>query len=624
MYPAKSAIAVLCAALLLSPGGLSAADSQGFLAHVTGPYQARTVAPVNRRDSGRLEALMRDGNIYLSLQDAIALVLENNLDIEVQRYDSQIADANLLHAQAGGYAAPAIVGVMPGAASVTSAPPSAGLQGFILDPITQIGQSVPSLDPALTGTALWTHLTTPQTSILSTGTSALVQRDDTSSVAVQKYFSTGTLVSLGLNNTSIQSNNAYAQVNPATSTSLALNLTQHLLQGFGPAVNNHQIRIAKNNREVSDLNFKAQVIATVSAVKDLYWDLVSYRQNVVVQQESLAANQRLHLEDQQRVAIGTLAPIEVTRAEAEIAATQQAVTIAQTQLLQQETILKNALSRSGVQTPEIAGAHVIPTDRIQVPDVEAIAPIQDSTAMALSARPELSQFRILIQNQEIGIKGVKNELLPALDAVASLANSGLAGQAALCAVASGGACVPPSGLYVGGYGSALGQVFARNFPNYSAGFNLNIPLRNRSAQADWASSELNLRQQQLGLLRLENQVRVEVQNAVIGVQQAQAQYKSAVTQLRLQRETVDAEEKKLAVGASTTYNVILTQRDLVTAESNQVAAESAYAKAKVEMDRATGQTLYNNDISIDEAFRGVVSRPPSAIPDVLPPAFPKR
>jgi outer membrane protein len=621
MYPAKSGIAVVCAALLLSPGGLPAAD---FLSRVSAPYQARPAAPVNRRDSGRLEALMRAGNIYLSLQDAIALALENNLDIEVQRYDSQIADANLLHAQAGGYAAPAIVGVMPGAASVTSAPPSAGLQGFIIDPITQIGQPVPSLDPALTGNALWTHLTAPQTSITSTGTSSLVQRQDTSGVAVQKYFSTGTLVSLGLNNTAIQTNNAFAQVNPATSTSLALSFTQHLLQGFGPAVNNHQIRIAKNNREVSDLNFKAQVIATVSAIKDLYWDLVSYQENVLVQQESLAANQRLNQEDQQRVQVGTLAPIEVTRAEAEIAATQQAVTIAQTQLLQQETILKNALSRSGVQTPEIANAHVIPTDRIQVPEVEAITPIQDSTAMALSARPELSQFRILIQNQEIGIKGVKNELLPVLDAVASLANSGLAGQPVLCAVSSGGVCVPPSGAYVGGYGSVLGQVFARNFPNYSAGFNLTIPIRNRSAQADWASSELNLRQQQLGLLRLENQVRVEVQNAVIGVQQAQAQYQSAVKQLRLQRETVDAEEKKLAVGASTTYNVILTQRDLVTAESNQVAAESAYAKAKVEMDRATGQTLHNNDISIDEAFRGVVSRPPSAIPDVLPSPFPKR
>ncbi|HEV3330564.1 MAG TPA: TolC family protein [Bryobacteraceae bacterium] len=566
---------------------------------------------------------MRAGTIYLSLQDAIALALENNLDIEVQRYDSQIADAGLLHAQSGGFASPVSVGVTAGPGSATSPAPSAGLQGFLVNPVTQTGFLIPSLDPALIATAAWAHQTTPQTSSFVTGTAALIQRQDTSNVSIQKYFSTGTQISLGLNNTSIQNNNARAQFNPATNSNLAFSFTQHLLQGFGPAVNNRQIRIAKNNREVSDLTFKAQVIATISAVKDLYWDLVSYQENVTVQQNSLAANQRLYDENQKQVEVGTLAPIEVTRAEAEVAASQQAVTIAQTQLLQQETILKNALSRSGVQTAAIADAHVIPTDRIQVPDVEAITPIQDSVAMALSARPELSQFRILIQNQEIGIKGVRNELLPTLDVVASLANYGLAGQPvplpATCAInPTSTTCIAPNGYFVGGYSNVLGQVFGRNFPNYAAGFNLTIPIRNRAAQADMISSELNLRQQQLSMLRLENEVRVEVQNAVIGVQQAQAQYQSAIKQLRLQQQTVDAEQKKLEVGASTTYNVILTQRDLVTAQSNQLAAESAYAKAKVEMDRATGQTLNNNEISIDEAFRGVVSRPPSPIPAVPP------
>jgi outer membrane protein len=402
-----------------------------------------------------------------------------------------------------------------------------------------------------------------------------------------------------------------------------------LLQGFGPAINTRQIRIARNNREVSDLTFKAQVIATVSAVKDLYWDLVSYVQNVKVQQDALAANQKLYEDNQKQVEVGTLAPIEVTRAEAEIAASQQSLTIAQTQLLQQETILKNALSRNGVTNAAIANAHVIPTDRIQVPNVEAVTPIQDATAMAISARPELSQFRILIQNQEIGIKGVKNELLPTLDVIATLANNGLAGTPvplpATCETnPTGATCIPPNAFYNGGYGNVLNQIFARNFPNYSAGFSLNIPLRNRAAQADVIGSELTLRQQQLGIQRMENQVRVEVQNAMIGLQQARAQYQSAVKQLTLQQQTVDAEEKKLALGASTTYNVILTQRDLVTAQSNQVAAESAYAKARVEMDRATGQTLNNTDISIDEAFRGVVSRPPSAIPEVPPAQTPQR
>jgi outer membrane protein TolC len=173
-------------------------------------------------------------------------------------------------------------------------------------------------------------------------------------------------------------------------------------------------------------------------------------------------------------------------------------------------------------------------------------------------------------------------------------------------------------FFIGGYGNVLTQLFARNFPTYSIALNLNVPLRNRAAQADLINGELVLRQQQLGLQRLENQVRVDVQNAQIGLQQGRAQYQSAIKQRILQQQTVDAEQKKLAVGASTTYSVILTQRDLVTAESNEVTAQSAYAKAKVEVDRATGQTLYSNNISLEEAFKGVVSRPPSPIPVATP------
>jgi outer membrane protein TolC len=311
--------------------------------------------------------------------------------------------------------------------------------------------------------------------------------------------------------------------------------------------------------------------------------------------------------------VGTLAPIEIVRAEAEIAAGQQAVTVAETQLLQQETILKNALGRTGVLSPAMASAHVILTDRIQIPEVEPIAPIQDMMATAESARPELAQLRILLQNQEIAIKGTRSELLPTLDVVGQLTNNGLSGQVG-----------PSTGFnpfFIGGYGNVLTQLFARNFPTYSIALSLNVPLRNRAAQADMINGELVLRQQQLGLQRLQNQVRVDVQNAQIGLQQGRAQYQSAIKQRVLQQQTVDAEQKKLAVGASTTYSVILTQRDLVTAESNEVAAQSAYAKAKVEVDRATGQTLYSNNISLEEAFKGVVSRPPTQIP-ATPPARP--
>src|SRR5579871_466222 len=649
MLAFKSHLVWWCAALALLPANSVAASNSsnqsdagsnaivppadasgsGHFARLIAPYRGRVVAPVNLNNSNRLEALTRAGSLYLSLQDAIALALENNLDIEMQRYGEQVADANLLRAEAGGFAAPPSVAVTPGPGSVTGAPPSAGLQGLLVAGATQTGTLIPNLDPAIVGGANWGHQTIPQSSSFVTGTSALIQHQDLSNVSVQKYWTTGTQLSLGLNNTSATTNSARAQFSPATNSSLSLNFSQHLLQGFGRGVNTRQIRIAKNNRELNDLTFKAQVIATVSAVKDLYWDLVSYQENVKVQQDNLAASQRLYEDNKKQVEVGTLAPIEVTRAEAEIASNQQTLTVAQTQLLQQETILKNALSRRGVISPELANVHIIPIDRIVVPPVEPITPIQDAAAMALSSRPELSQFRILIQNQEISIKGTRNELLPTLDVVANLANNGLAGTPVSLPESctnpalpnynpSSVTCIPPNNFFNGGYGTVLGQLFARNFPTYSAGFNLNIPIHNRAAQADMINSQLALRQQEVGMQRMENQVRVEVQNALIGLQQAQAQYQSAIKQRTLQEQTVDAEQKKLALGASTSYNVILTQRDLVTAESNVVVAEGAYAKAKVEMDRATGQTLTNNNISMDEAFRGRVSRPADRIPDVVP------
>jgi outer membrane protein TolC len=242
-------------------------------------------------------------------------------------------------------------------------------------------------------------------------------------------------------------------------------------------------------------------------------------------------------------------------------------------------------------------------------------------AMAISSRPELAQSRIQIVNQGLTIKGSKNALLPTLDAVVNVSNNALAGQLTNLPPAPG-TIRGNNGFFIGGYGSVLSQIFDRNFPNYAAGFNLTIPLRNRAAQAQVINDEISLRQQQLGLQRLENQVRVDVQNALIGLTQARAQYQSATKQRVLQAQTLDAEQKKLALGASTIYNVIQDQQALTAAESNEVAARAAYARAKVELDRATGQILTNNDISVDEAFKGVVSRPPNQLPALANPPAP--
>lgn len=623
MIRTQSVVAIICALLLMAPPGLlgqtpaagnsrlqahQVQASDGALRWLTHNYRSATVPPIDLSNSGRMDALLRAGNLHLSLQDAIALALENNLDIEIQRYGQQVADTNILRASAGGFATNASTSVLAGPGSVTAAAPSSGLQSYLNSGSTQIGPVVPSFDPALVGTASWGHTTAPQSNTVVSGIAALVQGQKINNVSLQQNLPTGTFYSLGLNNNTVSTNSARSSFSPATTSSLALTVTQHLLQGFGPAVNTRQIRISRNNREISDLTFKAQVITTVAAIQALYWDLVSYNQNLRVKQTALAASQELLRDNQKQVEVGTLPPIAVVQAEAEVASNQQAFTIAETQLQQQEMILKNALSRNGLVNPAVAGAHIILMDQIHVPDVEAIAPIQDAIAQAFSSRPEMVQYRMLVQNQEIAIRGTRSQLLPTLDLVGSLTNNGLAGE--VNPLFTG----VPTPLFTGGYGSVLSQIFARNYPNYSLAFNLNIPIRNRTAQADMINSQLVLRQQQLGMQRMENQVRLEVNNAVIGLAQARAQFQNATKQRALEEQTVDAERKKLAIGLSTPYNVILTERDLVTANSNEVAAQSAYAKAKVEMDRVTGQILNNNNISIDEAFRGVVSRPPSPLP----------
>ena len=275
---------------------------------------------------------------------------------------------------------------------------------------------------------------------------------------------------------------------------------------------------------------------------ELYWDLVAFNENVRVARDTMSSAQRLYDDNKRQVEVGTMAQIEVVRAEAQIASAEQQLTGAQMQVLQQETILKTALSRTGIASPEIASAHIVAVDPIRIPDVEPISPVQDLMQKALSNRPELAQSRIQLANQELTIRGSKNGLLPTLDLVASVANSALAGEPNTLP-APVGTVHSNNPFFVGGYGTVLSQLFARNFPNYSAGFNLSIPLRNRAAQAQVINDELTLRQQEAALQRLENQVRVDVQNALIGLTQARVQFLSASKARTLQAETLDAERK---------------------------------------------------------------------------------
>ncbi len=622
----KPILALFCAVLAAFPlAGQEIRLETGGDTPVIGRYQTHAIAPINLANSGRLDALVRAGKIYLSLQDAIALALENNLDIEVQRYALPLAQADLLRAKSGG----AIRGISTSIAtsnqgansqsltSTTTGGTTAGTLGGITS--TQYsGPLTESLDPVLIGQMNWGHQTSPQTNTLFTGVTSLVQTQKNYNFSVAQGFLTGTSASLGLTNTSTFQNTYTQAFNPSLQSALALQINQHLLQGFGFAVNNRFIRIAKNNLKVADLIFRQQVMTTVSNVIGLYWTLVSYNEAVTVAKQALALAQKLYNDNRKQVEIGTLAPIEIVRAEAEVASREQDVTTTETNVLQQETVLKNALSKTGIASPTLAEVRIVPTDRITIPATEPVQPVQDLMTQALNSRPELAEAELNVQNSKISLQGSKNALLPTLDAFANLTNHGLAGQENTIPVPAGSPFVRQSGAvdpyFLGNFGSALGQIFGHNFPDYAVGLQLNIPLRNRSAQSDYATAQLSLRQYELQYQRQVNGVRVDVRNALIASQQARARYIAAEKNRVLAEQTLDAEQKKYALGASTVFLVIQAQRDLATAQGNLVAALATYAQAKVQLEYATGQVLDRYNVSIDEAIKGSVSRPPSPLP----------
>jgi outer membrane protein len=636
MKQIQSFAALLCVSWLSAPPGFAQQNSgQGnprgpqleserphWYSTFTRPYEARTVPPVNVSNSGRLDSLVRAGTLYLSLADAIALALENNLDIELERYEFSLAEADLLRAKSGAAIQGVPTGVQPGVPSGAGAilgNASSGLAA-VSSP-SPLGAGL-SYDPTFTGTLNFGHTTNPQSSSFVTGTSSLITTNKTANFGISQTFATGGTASLAYNNV-FQDQNAFRNtINPSTISALDLQITQPLLQGFGLALNNRTIRIAKNNLRAADYVFRQQLLNTVANVVQLYWNLVASNRNVDVKKRAQEVSQKLYDDNKRQVEIGTLAPIEIVRAEAQVASDQQALVAAQSAVLQQEAVLKSALSRNGLASPAIADVRVVATDPIRIPEVEVVEPVQDLVSRALDNRPDLAQSRVQIENAQIALKGSRDAMRPTLNAVGDLRSNALVGAQNTIigpvSTTTGLVQVPPAAdpFFVGGYGSVLGQLFGRNFPTYSAGLNLNIPLGNRAAQANLATATLNLRQNELQVQRQINQIRVDVQNGIIAVQQARAQYQAAVKQRILEEQTVDADQKRLSVGASTVFQVIQDQRDLATAAGNEVTAEAAYAAARVQIDLATGMTLQNNNVELDEAKTGHVSRPASALPAI--------
>lgn len=577
----------------------------GWLTH---SYQARSVPPINLANSSRIGSLIRAGNLYLSAADVVALAIENNIDVEVQRYGPLLAREVLKRAQAGGVLRGVGVGVAAGPQSVSlqgvsvnaggTAGGSVGVSsgGGIL---TQLGPGIASLDPSFSTFVNFAHSSYPQSNTVLTGINSLVLDTQSFQAQYAQNWDFGLSATMSYYSTRTKLNSLFNTLNPYTNGALDLQLTQNLLQGFGSAVNGRNIRVQKNNLKVTDLQFKQQVITTVSAVLNLYWDLVSFHQDVKARERAVETAQRLLDDNKRQVEIGTLAEIEVTRAMSQLYASKQDLVIARTNLLQQETILKNALSRAGIATSELADTHIVPLDTINIPEKDDVGSVDQLVTEALEKRPEIEQSSLNLQSNQMNLVGIKNSLRPTLQAFAELTNNGLTGDATAAALAAGGA-----GPLAGGYGNLLGQIFRRNYPNYSAGFSLNIPLRNRAAQSDYATSLIEIRQNELTLQKTKNQIRVDVQNAVIGIQQARARHEAAVKARALAEETLAADQKKFELGAATAFQVIQDQRDLANAQSSEVQSMANFTHARISLDQSLGRTLEVNGVSVEQALKG--------------------
>jgi outer membrane protein TolC len=612
-----------------------------------GPYTPRHLAPPNLSNTARIDQLMRDGKLYLSLNDAIALALENNLDIAIARYNLNIADTDILRARAGATTLGVNTGIVQntpgggvgglgaqvgsgtGGTSLGSAGAGAGAGGLVASTLG-LGSLITSFDPVLTGTLQNDHFKQLATTIFQgvpAGTS-LVQNTSTANFSYQQAFDWGTNLTVGFTNNRQTTNSFFQGLSPQLVSGFKATLTQHLLQGFGTASNTRFIRIAKNNRELSDVAFRLQVITTVNQIQSMYWDLVYAYENVRVQNESLAFAEKTLSDTKKQVEIGSLAPIETVRAQSTVAQDQQALTVAQTNLQLEQLLMKNALSRT-LRDPHLAGAEVIPTSTMELPETEQVRPTEDLVNDALRHRADLVESRIQLNTTEISNKAVRNALLPTLDLFAYYGGAGLGGSQNAanvcpnpntpdCAIANPNLNLDQSPLAsTVSYGGTLNQLVNSTSPDKGIGLQLTIPLRNRAAQAVQIRSELEYQQAQMALQQTENRITIEVRNAQFGVEQNRASVASAQAAVDFARQSLDAEQKKYQFGTSTTTLVLQTQSALATAESTLMSAMAAYEKSRIELDRAVGVTLDQAGVSIDDAAKGQVNRLPN-VPYVAP------
>jgi outer membrane protein len=608
--PAKTATPIVPVAL----GSAKHNYTRGpkFFPNLLAPYSPISIEAPGLTNSPRIDQLIHDGKLELSMQEAVELALENSMDIVVQRYNPWFADTSILKATAGGFGF-TTPGAVFGGSSANN--PLLNYDPVITTTLSIDDRNVPVNNPLTSGTG--------------TGLSSLARLTLHTSTFNTQYaqgFQTGTTFFTTFDNTRNSSTSAANLFNPSVQSSIFVGFQQQLLNGFGRSVNTRNIRIAKNNRKIADWAFTQQAITTVTNTITAYWELVFARENVRVQEQAVTVAQKLYNDNKKQLEIGTMAPLDVTRAESELATDRQNLIVAQTVHLQNQQILKNAISKNPL-APNLVNVEIIPTELPSRPEAIEAPSFEEAAKEAFAKRPELQEEALNLLNGEIDLKATRKALLPTATLSAQYGSVGLAGNQPKFGTPVPGlgtqlvdgngnlvnvfiptATVPVVGTSSAGFGDAMSSVFHNNFPDYQVSLNVQIPIRNRSAQADNQRAILFQHQLEAQLQLLKNTALLDVRNTYIALTQDRAQVDAASKARELQQQTFDAEQKKYKLGASTVYLVIQTQRDLINAQGTELRALANLVEAKANYERAVGRTLEVNRVTIADGKTGEAAR----------------
>lgn len=591
------------------------------------PYETPYVPETTMSNSDRLHYLLKDGKLRLSITDTLELALENNLDIAIARYNIAYSQTDLLRTQGGGSArgfngsfqsSALFTGAVGSSVAATTA--NVGSSGSTISgsaSAVQLGGG--QFDPAVFFQMGWDRNTTPLGTTAVTGVPFVTSQGTNYLTGISQEFQTGTSYEFLIGGGRGTSTSLTQFYNPFVDTFYGIGFTQPLLNGFGRRANSTQIRIARNDMKVAASVFRQQVINTLGAILSEYWDYLSFSENVRVKEQAVAFSQKLLDDNKKQVEIGTLAPIEVVRADSELASDQQALIVAQTNLQQQGELIKTALARE--VDSSLAAAQIETSDSLPEPRPDDVPPLDVALDKAFANRPEIEQTQLKFADQDMTIAARRNGLLPQLNVFGTYIGQGLSGNQILCpsgsspygagCIQAGGGLIAPTGTATNGLGQSLSQTFEGHYPNYSFGVNLSIPIRNRTAQADAARALLERRQLETQMQQWKNNIAQQVRTAVIGVIQAKAQIDAADKATLLAQQTLDGEQKKFKLGESTVFQVIQAQRDLATAEGNGVLAHSTYAKAITQYEQSVGTILTDYNIELSDAVQGTVTKAPN-------------